>query len=89
MSYRRFEPPLVKPLYITLHRAAEILGVPYHRMQSLSFRLGRVYFGPGGGAPRVLLSKVEELKAYADAQAQPPEAPEPSIANRGWHRRGT
>lgn len=64
---KRFEEPLVKPLYITMSRAAELLDVPYWKIQGLSFCIGRRYFGPEGGAPRLLLTAVEEYMQLRDA----------------------
>lgn len=69
----RWEAPIAKPLYVTLSRAAEIMDVPYWKMHGLSFCLETRYFGQKGGAPRILLSSVEEFielqEGGQDAQA--------------------
>lgn len=67
MSPKRFEPPIVRPLYVTLTRASELLDVPYWKMHGLSFCLETRYFGEKGGAPRVLLSSIDEYIELRDS----------------------
>lgn len=62
----RWEEPIVRPLYVTLRRAAELLDVPYWQMCGLSFVLETRYFGEKGGAPRVLLTSVDEFIRLRD-----------------------
>lgn len=67
MTPTRWEPPPVKPLYVTFSRAAELLNVPYWKIHGLSFCLDTRYFGEKGGAPRILLSSIEEFIELRDA----------------------
>lgn len=67
MSERRWEPPIVKPLYVTYNRAAELLGVSYWKIWNLSFCLETRYFGERGGAPRILLASIEEFIELRDS----------------------
>lgn len=67
MSERRWEPPLAKPLYVTSNRAAELLDVPYWKIWGLAFCLERRFFGEKGGAPRILLTSIEEFIELRDA----------------------
>jgi len=62
----RWEPPIVCPLYVTLRRASELLEVPYWKMHGLSFVLETRYFGDKGGAPRVLLTSIDEFIRLRD-----------------------
>jgi len=62
----RWEAPVARPLYVTLRRASELLGVPYWQMHGLSFVLETRYFGEKGGAPRVLLTSIDEFIRLRD-----------------------
>lgn len=62
----RWEPPIVRPLYVTLRRAAELLDVPYSKVRGLSFVMEMRYFGDEGGAPRILLSSIDEFIRLRD-----------------------
>lgn len=62
----RWEEPIVRPLYVTLRRAAELLDVPYWQMHGLAFVLETRYFGEKGGAPRVLLTSIDEFIRLRD-----------------------
>jgi hypothetical protein len=62
----RWEEPIARPLYVTFRRAAELLGVPYWQMHSLSFVLETRYFGEKGGAPRILLTSIDEFICLRD-----------------------
>lgn len=62
----RFEPPLVKPLYVTFRRASELLGEPYWQIPGLAYVLETRYFGERGGSPRILLSSIEEFIQLRD-----------------------
>jgi len=62
----RWEQPIVRPLYVTLGRAAELLDVPYSKVRGLSFVMEMRYFGDEGGAPRILLSSIDEFIRLRD-----------------------
>ncbi len=62
----RWEAPFARPLYVTLRRASELLGVPYWQMHGRSFVLETRYFGEKGGAPRVLLTSIDEFIRLRD-----------------------
>ena len=61
-----WEAPFARPLYVTVRRASELLGVPYWQMHGLSFVLETRYFGEKGGAPRVLLTSIDEFIRLRD-----------------------
>lgn len=62
----RWEEPIVRPLYVTLRRAGELLDMPYWQMHGLAFVLETRYFGEKGGAPRVLLTSIDEFIRLRD-----------------------
>lgn len=62
----RWEAPIARPLYVTLRRAAELLGVSYWQIHGLSFVLETRYFGDKGGAPRILLRSIDEFIRLRD-----------------------
>lgn len=62
----RWEAPVARPLYVTLRRASELLGVPYWQVHGLSFLLETRYFGEKCGAPRVLLTSIDEFIRLRD-----------------------
>jgi hypothetical protein len=53
-------------MYVTFRRAAELLGLPYWQMHGLSFVLETRYFGEKGGAPRILLTSIDEFIRLRD-----------------------
>lgn len=56
-----WEPPLAKPLLITVHALADRLGITLERAYPLSYSLGRFYYGPSHTHVRVLASSVHTL----------------------------
>jgi hypothetical protein len=67
----RREAPMARPLYVTLRRASELLEVPCWQMHGLSFVLETRYFGEKGGAPRVLLTSIDEFIRLRDDGEDP------------------
>lgn len=62
-----WEPPVTQPLLLTIHALADRLDITLEQAYRLSYRIGRIHYGPSHSRVRVFTAAVDDVVAMVSA----------------------